>query len=636
MTPSPIRFTPYVLGGALIALAVPPLIVAARGGGELALGPLRLAFYDLPSSVFCLLGGALWLGRRSRGTQVENVLSALSFFGLAIACLVLWLPPSSAPAWLDLSPGRPLIAGVLLLVVAALAGRMARKPHAASHLPGTLALLVAALAGVALHSAMVSGDRHSLAERLGRRLANVDQATAPNDLPGVTGTGTHPNLLLIVVDTLRADALEQGAELPFFASLAERSLVFERAMAPAPWTVPSMMSLMTGRYPSSLDPDGRGRAWPNGFAEARPLGRSVPRLGELLSAAGYRTAGFVKNPFLAGGLGLGRGFDVYERVFGDTAEHGSAGQLVNAALRWADAIQRSSGEPAAPAEGELTAVTQDGATPAPWFLYLHFMDPHVNYQPPVMHLPTRARDYAGEMDGRASTMHRMIAAQPEPAADDVNQLKDLYAGEVSYLDEQLGRLFEALGAQGLLGENTTIVVTADHGEQFGEHHGWLHGDIYTENVRVPLLLLSSDLSAGTRSDPASLVDLLPTLAHLLGLPGLSMGDGRNLLAPGASSSSQAVHTDYGEKSRVTGPRFSLLVNAEGQASLYDLHADPGEQVNVAMNHPAVVAELMKALKAHSTRAPLDLPGLEGAASAAASGDVELDTEALRAIGYIDG
>ncbi|GEM_PF-3081211 len=631
MTPSPIRLTPFVLGGVLLALTVPPLILAAGGGGELALGPLRLAFYDLPSSVFCLLGAALWLGRRSGGAPAERAFSALSWVGLSLASLVLWLPPSGVPDWLDLNPGRPLIAGVLLLGLSALAGRMGRRPHVVSHLPGTLSLLVAMLAGVVLHGAMVSADRSALAERLGRRLAAADSVAEGPELGAA-----HPNLLLIVVDTLRADALEDTAGLPFFASLAERCLVFEQAMAPAPWTVPSMMSLMTGRYPSSLDPVGRGRAWPNGFAEARPLHSAVPRLGELLSAAGYRSAGFVKNPFLAGGLGLGRGFDVYERVFGDTAEHGSAGQLVNAALRWADAIGRPLGHGASSPGTGRTAAAQDGSSSAPWFLYLHFMDPHVNYQPPATHLPVRARSYEGEIDGRASTLHRMIAAQPEPVAADVNQLKDLYAGEVSYLDEQLGRLFDGLGARALLGADTTIVLTADHGEQFGEHDGWLHGDIHRENARVPLMLLGSDVPSGRRSDPASLVDLLPTLGHLLNLPSLSVGDGRNLLAPGASSHSEAVHTEYGEQIRLTGPRFSLLVNAEGQASLYDLQADPGETVDIAIHHADVVAEMLQTMEVHSTRPPLDLPADENDVSAGARVEVELDTEALRAIGYIDG
>ena len=659
MTASPIRLTPFVLGGVLIALTVPPLVIAAGGGGELGVGPLRLAFYDLPSSVFCLLGGALWLGRRSRGAQVESILSGLSWVGLSIASLVLWLPPSGVPAWLDMNPGNPLIAGILILGLSALAGRLGRGPHAVSHLPGTLTLLVALLAGVILHGAMVSVDRSALAEQLNRSLAievtaaegggsavtslgamagtDAETPTEPNHHgAGSSGSATHPNLLLIVVDTLRADALENTAELPFFASLAERSLVFDRAMAPAPWTVPSMMALMTGRYPSSLDPEGRGRAWPKGFAEARPLHSAVPRLGELLSAAGYRTAGFVKNPFLAGGLGIGRGFDVYERVFGDTAEHGSAGQLVNAALRWAGAIQRPLGGGTTLPGAERTAAARDGSAPAPWFLYLHFMDPHVNYQPPATHLPTRARDYDGEIDGRASTLHRMIAAQPEPVAADVNQLKDLYAGEVSYLDEQLGRLFAELGEQGLLGADTAIVLTADHGEQFGEHGGWLHGDIHRENAQVPLMLQGSDLAPGRRTDPASLVDILPTLGHLLRLPSLSVGDGRNLLAPDASSHIDAVHTEYGQQSRLTGPRFSLLVKTDGQASLYDSHADPEEQEDIAMSHADVVAEMLKARDAHLARPPLDLPAEPSDSAAEHRAEVELDTDALRAIGYIDG
>lgn len=654
MTTSPIRLKPLVMGGLLVTLAVPPLLGAAAGGGEMSLGPLRLAFYDLPSSVFCLLGLLLCLGRRSREGPAERWLAGLSLAGFGLVCLILWAPPSGVPTWLELRPGRPLIAGALLLGLSALASRSSLRPLATSHVPGTVTMVVAMTAGVTLHSAMVSLDRAGLAERLGRRSAALstepDTVVAP--VATLSNSDAHPNLLLIVVDTLRADALDVTTELPFFTALADDGLVFSRAIAPAPWTVPSMMALMTGLYPSSLDPVGRGRPWPGGIAAAKPMPGGVPHLAGLLSAAGYRTAAFVKNPFLTGGLGLERGFDVYERVYGDTAEHGSAGQLVNAALRWAAAITRSPDTPlnhsssqaetAAPgpalnrASANASANGANADEPAPWFLYLHFMDPHVNYQPPALHLSQRSRDYSGEIDGRASTLNDMLAAKPAPDAADVTQLKDLYAGEVRYLDEQLGRLFASLSAAGVLDTNTCVVVTADHGEQFGEHGGWMHGDIHAENVRVPLLLRGPGVPPGQRDDPASLVDLLPTLAQLLSLPSLSLGEGRNLLAPGASDSATAVHTEYGEQSRLTGPRFSLLRRADGLSSLYDLRADPREREDLADSHADVVSEMLEAMAAHVARAPLALAAEQAEVDGEQESAVELDTEALRAIGYLDG
>jgi len=594
------RRLPLLLGALLVTLAVPPVLVAAKGGGEFALGPLRLAFYDLFSSVLTLLGLLLWVGLRSRGGRVEGLFTWLSLGAFAYACLLVWAPPSRVPAWLDVGPGRSLIAGWLLLGLTVLAQRRAFQPLWESRLPSSLALLAALLAGVGLHRAMNALDRSALAERLA-----VHTAREPVE--------PHPNLLLIVVDTLRADALADAADLPLLASLADDSVVFDRAVAPSPWTVPSMMSLMTGLYPSSYDPVGRGNSWSGGIKDARPLNGAVPRLATLLSEAGYRTAGFVKNPFLTLALGLDRGFGVYERVHGDTAERSSAAQLVNAALRWASALTESS----------------NSDDRAPWFLYLHFMDPHVNYHPPTSHLSQEARDYSGDIDGRASTMHAMIHGGGSPRPDEVAHLKELYAGEVRYVDSQLARLFEALQDLGLLDDETCVVFTSDHGEQFGEHGGWLHGDIHCENVRVPLMVRAPGHAPGLRDDPANLVDVLPTLAGILNVPSLNRGDGRDLLAPDAADSGIAVHTEYGDQSRLTGPRYSLLSRPGGLMSLYDLRADPGEEHDLAKTHPDVVAEMMALMEAHMARPRLSLPAESPAL-------IEGDTAELEALGYVGG
>jgi arylsulfatase A-like enzyme len=600
-----LRQPPALFAACLVALAVPPVLVAAGGGGEFALGPLRLGFYDLSSSVLGLVGLLLWLGRRGGNGRAETLFAWLSLAALAYVCLLVWAPPADTPAWLAMKPGRPLILGWLLLLLAVLTRSKQGVPVTRSHLPGSLAMIVALLGGVGLHRALGALDRSALAERLA--VVHVPGDVADTAEPA-------PDLLLIVVDTLRADALANASDVPLLASLATQSVVFDRAVAPAPWTVPSMMSLMTGLYPSSFDPVGRGIDWVGGSADARPLHSAVPRLASLLSDAGYSTAGFVKNPFLTAGLGFEQGFDVYERVHGDTAEDASAGQLVNAALRWAAAMTETSA----------------GGRRAPWFLYLHFMDPHVNYRPPPMHLSREARNYSGDVDGRASTVHAMIRADSvSPLPAEVAQLKELYAGEVRYLDAQLARLFAALESRGLVDDRTCVVFTSDHGEQFGEHGSWLHGDIHGENVRVPLMIRAHDLAPSRRNDPANLVDLLPTLARVLGVPSLRLGDGRDLLAPAAAEFSAGVHTEFGGQSRLTGPRYSLLRRSDGRMSLYDSQADPTETNDLAKQHPEIVADMLASMEAHAARPPLSLP--EEASEA-----IELDTETLEAIGYVGG
>ncbi len=585
-----------VLSWLLSCLLVPPLVAALAGGGEWIAGPLRLAFYDLGDAALTLAGVSVWMLRPPRAGRFTSALAALSLISLACATALQYAPVRDAPVWLDLKAERLILGGWLLWALAAWVGRRgAPGPGGALR----AAVLVTALAaGAALHAGLARLDRDGLAQRLAGEPA---ARAAPQ---------RAPDLLLIVVDALRADALEARHALPFLAELAEKSLVFQRAVAPAPWTVPSVIALMTGRYPSSIDPVDRGRAWcsPEDRAAQR-LPSEVPRLAERLSEAGYATAGFTKTPFLAPGAGFEQGFAVYERVHGDTAERHSAGQLVGAALRWARAM----------------AALRSRGDRRPWFLYLHFMDSHINYDPPPAFHSPRARAYRGPMDGRAASLHRMLRDGAQPDAADAAQLRELYAGEVRYLDGELERLFSALSGAGLVDERTVVVFTADHGEQFGEHGGWEHGDIHLENVAVPLMLRAPGLTPGRRDDPASLVDLMPTLAALLGLPSLDLGDGRNLLA-GEDGRARVVMTDYGDRLRVTGSRWALLRRGLRPPELYDLLADPGETRDLAGERADVVAALTRLAEAHEARPPLQL-------EAAPDDRLELDLDALRALGY---
>jgi len=364
---------------------------------------------------------------------------------------------------------------------------------------------------------------------------------------------------------------------------------------------------MTGHYPARLDPAGRGRAWARpGDRPATLIPHGAATLAERLHAAGYLTTGLTKSPFLEAGTGFERGFDVYERVPGDTAERHSAGQLVDVALRWADA------QASLAARGDRR----------PWLLSLHFMDPHVNYEPPAEHLPARTADYAGPFDGRAGTLHDAFREGRLPGARDIEQLRDLYAGEVAYLDSQLGRLLAGLRARELLDDETLVVLTADHGEQFGEHGGFLHGNLHDVNLAVPLWLSGPGLTPGRRPGPHSLVDLLPTLLQLLGLPAEPALDGVSALAaPGE----RLVLTDYGDERRVSGPRYALQLGADGRPRLFDRLADPGETTNVAQQHPELVAELLTLVSAHLARPAVGTPG-DGAAA-------PLDLSTLRRLGY---
>ena len=165
----------------------------------------------------------------------------------------------------------------------------------------------------------------------------------------------------------------------------------------------------------------------------------------------------------------------------------------------------------------------------PFFLYVHFVDPHMNYDPPAAYVPEVTRGYEGPLDGRAHTLHNMLRREKQqPSLEDREFLRALYGAEVRYLDSRLRILRDELHALGLWTEETTIVLAADHGEQFGEHGAFEHGDIHIENVHVPFILRDPSLAPRRVSSPVRLIDLAPTLLEVVALPPLA-GEGRSLL-----------------------------------------------------------------------------------------------------------
>ena len=239
---------------------------------------------------------------------------------------------------------------------------------------------------------------------------------------------------------------------------------------------------------------------------------------------------------------------------------------------------------------------------SPFFLYVHFMDPHINYQPPPSFVPPEARDYDGPVDGSARSIHALLKQPGGPRPSDVAQMRALYRGEVTYLDAQLRRLFDNLRDLGLWTDRTLVVFVADHGEQFGEHGGYEHGDVYAENVHVPLWLRGAGLEPRSVSDAVRVVDVAPTVLDLLGVAGLPAAEGRSVAAllQGLPLDPVAAITEYGARVRVTDRRFSLVRSSDG-AQLFDVSVDPGEKTDLAGALPAQVAALEGALAAHDAR-----------------------------------
>ena len=408
-----------------------------------------------------------------------------------------------------------------------------------------------------------------------------------------------PNVLLITLDTTRADRLGAygyaAARTPVLDRLAKDGVLFERAVAAAPTTLPAHASMMTGRNPMAHGVRNNGV----------PLDRAVPTLADAFRAAGYRTAAFVSAFVLDQRFGLVRGFDTYDDHLDPPTGYAT------------DALERRGDRTVAAAAAWLTTPTLDAAgaptsapPAAPFFLWVHLYDPHDPYE-----------------------------ASASSASGDVLAL---YDREIAFADTAVGALLGALERQGLSG-NTIVAVIGDHGESLGEHGEATHGMfVYESAMRVPALLKwAGRLPAGARV--ASLVraiDLAPTLLDLAGRPPLSGATGVSLvpLVRGTGAAPDTVPgTAYGETyfPQLYMNWAPLRSWREGSwkfieaptLELYDLASDPGEAVNLAAREPDRAARMRRALYA--------LLAAEGTTTTSAGPDRET-MQKLAALGYVGG
>jgi arylsulfatase A-like enzyme/tetratricopeptide (TPR) repeat protein len=400
----------------------------------------------------------------------------------------------------------------------------------------------------------------------------------------------RPDVLLITVDTLRPDALgwvEEGRHTPAFDTLARQGFRFPAAVSPAPLTLPAHTSIMTGLVPRRHGVRANGQL----------LGTAVPLLAEQLRSQGYTTAAFVSGFPLSAAAGLDRGFDHYDDHFDQDSARGAAhGTERRAATTTAAALRFM-----AQAEG-------------PWFLWVHYYDPHDPYEPP-------------------SEFRR-------PG------LRGAYDGEVAAVDHAFGQLRSGLDR--IAQRPRLTVFTADHGESLGEHGEATHGFfLYESTMAVPLVIhFPGHLTAGESRVAARLVDVTPTILQLLGLPDLAAGlDGVGLghlmgdkawLQPPAYIESRRPWRSYGwSPLRAIRLGFWKLIVAP-HPELYNLEDDPGEEHNLLTEQRAVARDLASLLKTIEERPTLQ-PTSTTTATTTATTTVDAETLArLRSLGYTGG
>ncbi|HEU5182241.1 MAG TPA: sulfatase [Candidatus Polarisedimenticolia bacterium] len=375
----------------------------------------------------------------------------------------------------------------------------------------------------------------------------------------------RPDLILILVDTLRADHLHAYGypreTSPALDALAARGVLFEQAISAAPWTLPSSMSILTGRLPSHhrLENDGL------------KLSAGIPTLPEVLRGSGYATAAVVSHIYVGRPFGFDRGFDRFED-FGL-----SQGYRFEASL-----------EPHASAVTDAALRLAQEAGDKPLFLLAHYFDPHWDYDPPAPYAERFATPYSGSISGKYSSFSEYARPDKDLSEADLQHLRDLYDGEIAYTDAEIGRLLDSL--ERVRGNRARVVtLVADHGEEFKEHRSLGHGrNLYDEVVRVPLIVADSRAAQPRKiGAQVSSVDLMPTLCVLAEVPPPRGVDGTSLApllagqsAPARAAVSETIRFDAYRKSYRL-PDAKLIVSLENNGrELYSLAQDPGEQTNL--------------------------------------------------------
>jgi arylsulfatase A-like enzyme/Tfp pilus assembly protein PilF len=404
----------------------------------------------------------------------------------------------------------------------------------------------------------------------------------------VPGFERRPNLLLISIDTLRADRLGsygyRAAETPALDALASRGLRFTQATTVTPLTLPAHASLLTGTFPPHHGVRDNG-----GFY----LDDAEVTLADVLKERGYRTGAFVGAFVLDSRWGLAQGFDRYFDDF-DLAKYDMSTGL--------DAAQRP-GEDVVSSASEWLALDAD----RPFFAWVHLYDPHTPY-----------------------------AAPPAIRARFPRTMSGAYDAEVAATDRQVARLLGALQASGRL-DRTVVVVVADHGESLGEHGEQTHGFfVYDSTLHVPLIVAGPRVSPHVIDSQVRIVDVMPTALELLDVPVPTAVQGASLLplARGERLDLLALsenwypryHYGWAELMSVRDGRFKFI--AAPRRELYDTARDPGETEDLSAANPRLADSLERALTELTARV-----AASGGPSVPARVDPEVE-DRLRALGYV--
>lgn len=404
---------------------------------------------------------------------------------------------------------------------------------------------------------------------------------------------SRANVLFITVDTLRADRLEpygfEGPISPALDRLAADSVVFDEAQSSTSWTLPALATLMTS-HPTSTH-----GAWD--FES--PLDESYSTLAEVLAADGYDTAAVASHVFLGREFGLAQGFTHFDDDLVQQIELSHLAVTSDAVTeRGVRFVERKAAAKAA------------GVDDTPWFLWLHYFDPHHTYY-----------------------------AHADFPFGDTEEAR--YLSEIAFTDRAIGHLLEALSATGA-DADTVVVFTADHGEEFGDHGGAYHGlTLHREVLRVPLIVRIPGVASRRVGTVVGIGDVMGTVLEVLGVEPRGALSGRSLV-PALRGEVLGEVPVLAELRRTVDARFDALVDGpwklirdrgeDGGRALFERIVDPAELLDVAHRHPGTAARLAETLDELVQEAELAGRGF-GRQRRGVGADM---ARALEALGYVDG
>ena len=460
--------------------------------------------------------------------------------------------------------------------------------------------------------------------------------------PGDDAQRKRPNVIFILIDALRADHLPMYGysrqTAPNLSHFSRQGIIFTRMYAPAPWTKPSIATIFSSLYPA-VHKVTNDRDF---FSD------SVTTLPEVLRAAGYKTFAVSANGYVSPTFGYAQGFDEF-RVWKtkSTFRITMMGRLAEDVLG-SKRLGRMLGErveivPQADAITDITLRWVSQGRTEPFFLYIHYIDPHDPYRPPSPY--DRAFDFRRDPPMRAGGVDPLKLIPKGQDREKIGRTLDQYDGEILYTDSQVDRLLKGLRETGVL-DNALVIVTADHGEEFFEHGQDLHSKtVYEELLHVPFIMSwPGRMSAGVSYEGmVGNIDIMPTILSLVGIEPPAGIQGINLtpqLARPTDSRPKRnlfaqVNNNNFSLEMVRDERYKLIRHIrgpqQGLEEFYDLEQDPLERANIAPRAKAEMAALRKDLDAFNKFASQPVTHIR----AEQVQKLDRDTEkALRSLGYI--